>query len=267
MRAGLFVAIAAVAAAVLAGWPRPAEAQTPPAAEPDRQAVVDDIATGSRILADLGVLDGFGHLSARSPANPNRFLMSRSLAPALVTPNDVMEFDLDGNAVDPKGRAVFLERFIHAQIYRARPDVMSVVHTHSANVIPFSVTKTKLVAMYHNAAFLAGGVPVFEIRDAAGDTDMLIRDNALGAALAKALGEKPVALMRGHGDVVVAPSVTTAVFRAYYTDVSARLQILAASLGGEINALTPAEGQKADLVNLQIQGRAWDLWKRKVSGQ
>ena len=191
--------------------------------------------------------------------------MSRARAPALVTPADVMEFDLDGNAVDARGRSVFLERFIHAEIYRARPDVNAVVHTHSPGVIPFGISTVALRPVYHNAAFLGAGVPVFEIRAAAGGpTDMLIRDGALGRALAATLSDKPVALMRGHGDVVVGPDVRTAVFRAYYTDVNARLQAQALALGGPLTFLTPEESAKADAVNLQILPRAWDLWKRRV---
>src|SRR5579864_6218527 len=147
-------------------------------------ALLEDIAVGSRILADFGVLDGFGHVSARHPTNPNHFLMSRSLAPALVTADDIMEFDLDGNPVDARGRSVFLERFIHAEIYRARPDVMSVVHTHSPGVIPFSVTKVPLRAMYHNPSFLAVGVPVWDIRKDFGDTNMLVGNSAIGKSLA-----------------------------------------------------------------------------------
>ena len=239
-----------------------AQAPGPPGVD---AALLDELASGSRILADLGIVDAFGHLSARHPTRPDRFLMSRSLAPAQVTTADIMEFDLDGNAIDAAGRAVFLERFIHAETYRARPDVRAVVHSHSLNVIPFSVSSVPLKAMYHNTAFLAGGVPVFEIRDAGGQTDMLIRSSALGAALARTLGDKPVALMRGHGDVAVGPDIWTAVFRAYYTDVGARLQRDAIALGGSINALTPEEGVKADGVNAQIMGRAWDLWRARVA--
>jgi HCOMODA/2-hydroxy-3-carboxy-muconic semialdehyde decarboxylase len=139
-------------------------------------ALIEDIVVGSRVLADFGVLDGFGHVSARHPTNPNHFLMSRSLAPALVTADDIMEFDLDGNPVDARGRQVFLERFIHGEIYKARPDVMAVVHTHSPGVIPFSVSQVKLQPMFHNAAFLAAGVPVWDIRGEFGETDMLVRD-------------------------------------------------------------------------------------------
>ena len=157
-----------------------------------------------------------------------------------------MEFDLDGNAVDARGRAVFLERFIHGEIYKARPDVMSVVHTHSPGVIPFTVTQVPLRPMFHNAAFLARGAPVWEIRKDFGETDMLVRDPPRGKSLAQTLGEKSVVLMRGHGDVTVGPSVKMAVFRAYYTDVNARLQSQAIAFGGDINYLTPGEGAKAD---------------------
>jgi HCOMODA/2-hydroxy-3-carboxy-muconic semialdehyde decarboxylase len=220
---------------------------------------------GSRVLAEFGVLDGFGHVSARDPNNPNRFLMSRSLAPALVTADDIMAFDLDGNAIDPRGRSVFLERFIHSEIYKARPDVMSVVHTHSPGVIPFSVTQVPLRPMYHNAAFLAAGAPVWDIRKEFGETDMLVRDGARGKSLADVLGDKPVVLMRGHGDVTVGPSVKMAVFRAYYTDVNARLQSQALALGGEVNYLTPGEGAKADTINFVVIDRIWGLWKMRVA--
>jgi ribulose-5-phosphate 4-epimerase/fuculose-1-phosphate aldolase len=254
----------AVCAALFAS--RPAQAQAP-AAPPSTSdaAVIEDIVIGSRVLAEFGVLDGFGHVSARDPNNPNHFLMSRSLAPALVTADDIMAFDLDGNAIDPRGRSVFLERFIHSEIYKARPDVMSVIHTHSPGVIPFSVTEVPLRPMYHNAAFLAAGTPVWDIRKAFGETDMLVRDGARGKSLAEALGDKPVVLMRGHGDATVGPSVKMAVFRAYYTDVNARLQSQALALGGEINYLTPGEGAKADAVNFVVLDRIWGLWKMRVA--
>jgi ribulose-5-phosphate 4-epimerase/fuculose-1-phosphate aldolase len=240
-----------------------AQTQPPPVAGVDA-ALLEDMVIGSRILADFGVLDGFGHVSARHPTNPNHFLMSRSLAPALVTADDIMEFDLDGNAVDARGRSLFLERFIHAEIYRARPDVMSVVHTHSPGVIPFSVTKVPLQAMFHNPSFLASGVPVWDIRKDFGETNMLVSNSAIGKSLAQALGDKPVVLMRGHGDVTVAPSVKMAVFRAYYTDVNAKLQSQAIALGGEVNYLTPGEGEKADKTNFAVIDRIWNLWKMRI---
>ena len=240
-----------------------AQVQSAPIAGVDA-ALLEDMVIGSRILADFGVLDGFGHDSARHPTNPNRFLMSRSLAPALVTADDIMEFDLDGNAVDARGRSLFLERFIHAEIYRARPDVMSVVHTHSPGVIPFSVSKVPMRAMYHNPSFLAAGVPVWDIRTDFGETNMLVSNSAIGKSLAQALGDKPVVLMRGHGDVAVGPSVRMAVFRAYYTDVNAQLQSQAIALGGEVNYLTQAEGEKADKTNFAVIDRIWNLWKMRI---
>jgi HCOMODA/2-hydroxy-3-carboxy-muconic semialdehyde decarboxylase len=227
-------------------------------------ALIEDIVTGSRILADFGVLDGFGHVSARHPANPERFLMARSLAPALVTSDDIMEFDLDGNAIDPRGRALFLERFIHAAIYRARPDVMGVVHTHSPSVLPFTVTKVPLRPIFHNPSFLGAGAPVWDIRKEFGETDMLVRNQAIGKSLAEALGSKPVVLMRGHGDVTVGPSVKMAVFRAYYTDVNAKLQMQAMALG-EVNYLTAEEAAKGDTVNFVVIDRIWGLWKTRVA--
>jgi ribulose-5-phosphate 4-epimerase/fuculose-1-phosphate aldolase len=253
-----------VAVALLAGR-LDASAQMPSASLPGVDpALLEDIVVGSRILADFGVVDGFGHVSARHPTNPNHFLMSRSLAPALVTADDIMEFDLDGNPVDARGRTVFLERFIHSEIYKARPDVMSVVHTHSPGVIPFSVSKVPLRAMFHNPAFLAVGVPVWDIRKDFGETSMLVNTAALGTSLAETLGDKPVVLMRGHGDVTVGPTVKMAVFRAYYTDVNAKLQAQAIALGGEPNYLTPGEGVKADQTNFAVMDRIWNLWRMKV---
>jgi ribulose-5-phosphate 4-epimerase/fuculose-1-phosphate aldolase len=240
-------------------------AQTPVAVSGVDAALIEDIVIGSRILAEFGVLDGFGHVSARHPANPNHFLMSRSLAPALVTADDIMEFDLDGNAVGNGGRSVFLERFIHSEIYKARPDVMSVVHAHSPGVVPFTVSQVPLRPMYHNAAFLAAGAPVWDIRRDFGETDMLVRDPSLGKSLAQTLGDKSVVLMRGHGDVAVGPAVKVAVFRAYYTDVNARLQLQAVALGGDITYLTPGEGAKADAINFLVLDRIWNLWKMRIA--
>jgi ribulose-5-phosphate 4-epimerase/fuculose-1-phosphate aldolase len=259
------ILLSAVVALALLSGASPTSAQMPSASLPGVDpALLEDIVIGSRVLADFGVLDGFGHVSARHPTNPNHFLMARSLAPALVTADDIMEFDLDGNAIDARGRSVFLERFIHSEIYKARPDVMSVVHTHSAGVIPFSVTKVPLRAMFHNPSFLAVGVPVWDIRKDFGETSMLVSDAALGKSLAQTLGDKPVVLMRGHGDVTVGPTVKMAVFRAYYTDVNAKLQAQAMALGGEVNYLTPGEGEKADKTNFIVIDRIWGVWKMRV---
>jgi len=262
----MFHRIAAVLVSLCLGLAFPLHAQAPAALPDLPPALLEDIVTGSRVLADFGVLDGFGHVSARHPTNPKHFLMSRSLAPALVSAEDIMEFDEDGNPVDARGRNVFLERFIHAEIYKARPDVMAVVHTHSPGVIPFTVSKTPLRPLYHNPSFLAAGAPIWDIAGEFGATDMLVRNNAIGHSLAQALGDKSVVLMRGHGDVTVGGAVKIAVFRAYYTDVNARLQAQAIGLGSEVTYLSAEEGAKADATNLAVIDRIWDLWKRRVQG-
>jgi HCOMODA/2-hydroxy-3-carboxy-muconic semialdehyde decarboxylase len=224
--------------------------------------LIEDLVVANRILAAQGIVDGFGHVSARHDEFPDRFLLARSMAPALVTAGDIMEFDLDGKPYELQGRAVYLERFIHGEIYRARPDVMSVVHSHSPSVIPFGVTGKSLKPIYHMSGFLASGVPIFEIRDGAGDgTDMLISDRKLGAALAKTLGAATAALMRGHGDVVVGTSVMQSVYRAIYTEMNAKLELEARQLG-TIKYLSKREGIAAAAVNDKVMLRAWELWKR-----
>jgi len=254
--------IAALVSLLLTSFATPSHAQDTLPNVP--REVLDDIVTGSRILADLGVVDGFGHVSARHPSNPQHFLMARSVAPALVTADDVMEFDENGEPVDARGRSIFLERFIHAAIYRARPDVMAVVHAHSPGVIPFANSKTPLKPMFHNGAFLGAGAPVWDIARDFGATDMLVRNNAIGNSLAQALGDKAIVLMRGHGDVAVGSAVKVAVFRAYYTDVNARLQTQALALGPDITFLSAEESAKADAVNMIIMERVWNLWKLRV---
>lgn len=228
--------------------------------------LLDDLVAANRILAAEGVLDGFGHVSARHDRNPDRFLLARSMAPALVAASDIMEFDLDGNPVDAQGRTSYLERFIHSEIYRAHPAVQAVVHSHSPAVIPFGVVGVPLRPIFHLGGFLGEGAPVFEIRDAAGPaTDMLVRNPALGAALARTLGEAPVALMRGHGDVVVGRSIREAVFRAIYTEVNARLASEALRLGqGQAVFLTAEEARAAAETNSGVIGRPWELWKAKA---
>jgi len=227
-------------------------------------STLQDLAAASRILADQGVFDAAGHVSMRHPANPERFLMSRSLAPALVTADDIMEFTLDCEPCDARGRVAFIERYLHGEIYRARPDVMGVAHGHSPAVVPFGIVSTPMRATYHNAAFLAYGVPVFDIRDTFGATDIVINSSARGAALARALADKAVVLLRAHGFVAVGPSLQVAVFRAIFTEVSARVQLQAEALGGPLAALDDEEGRKADAINLATVGRSWEFWKRRV---
>jgi ribulose-5-phosphate 4-epimerase/fuculose-1-phosphate aldolase len=234
---------------------------------PVDRAVFEELAAASRICADQGVFDAFGHLSVRHPNAPDRFFMSRSRAPALVSADDIMEFDLDAEAIDPQGRSGFLERFIHGEIYKVRPDVMSIVHSHSPAVVPFSLVPNQMRAMYHNAAFIAQGVPVFDIREKFGATDMLVGNNEKGRELARVLADKPVCLMRAHGSVAVGPSLQHAVFRAVYTEVNARLQIQATMISGgaPLAALDADEGRLADAVNLNVVGRPWELWKMRVT--
>src|SRR5689334_14964513 len=262
-RAFLAAGAAAAAQAMLA---RAAGAQTAPvsagAVDP---ALLDDLVAANRILADQGVVDGYGHVSLRHPADAQRYLMSRSIAPETVTAADIMEYDLDSNAVDPRGRTSYLERFIHGEIYRARPDVKAVVHNHSPSVIPFGVSTVALRPPYHMSAFLCGGVSVFDIKTAAGGpTDMLVRTPALGRALAQTLGGRPVALMRGHGAVVVADSLPRVVFRSVYTEVNARLQGQAMALGGPVTYLDDEEARRAEASVGGTISRPWELWKKKA---
>jgi ribulose-5-phosphate 4-epimerase/fuculose-1-phosphate aldolase len=234
-------------------------AQTPKT--PRDQALIDDLVTANHILASEGILDGYGHVSVRNPANPNHYFLSRSLAPGLVTPADIIEYDLDSNPMDD-ARLSYRERFIHGEIYKARPDVMAIVHDHSPAVIPFSVSSVPLRAVSHMAAFIGVGIPVFEIRDVDGMTDMLISNPKRGQALARVLGDHPAALMRGHGAVVVGESVKVAVGRAVYLDLNARVQEQAILLGGKVTYFEPEEAQKT--APQDGFERAWGVWKQKV---
>lgn len=235
----------------------PSEAASP--------ALIDDLVVANHILFDQGVVDAFGHISVRHDKRPDRFLLARNMAPGSVTAADIVEFDLDGNAVNAQGRKVYLERFIHGELFRRRPDVMAVVHSHSHNIVPLSVVKgARLQALFHMAGFIGTGAPVFEIRDAGGDgTDLLISDKALGRALAEKFDGADIVLMRGHGSTVVAASIPLAVYRAVYAELNARYQLQAGQLG-EITFLTEAEGRACvDRVEGQVQ-RPWDLWKQQA---
>jgi HCOMODA/2-hydroxy-3-carboxy-muconic semialdehyde decarboxylase len=231
--------------------------------------LIADLAAASRILAQQGVVDGFGHVSMRHPHHPGRYLMSRSKAPALVTPEDIIEYDLESVAVNANGRGSFLERFIHSEIYKARPDVCAVVHSHSPSVVPFGLVRIKMQAMFHNAAFLAKEPPVFDIRERFGETDMLVGNADKGQALAEVMGPKDVVMMRAHGSVACGPTLQTAVFRAVYTEVNARIQHMtqALSQGLPIASLSEQEGELADAVNQNAGMRAWDLWRAQIRAE
>jgi ribulose-5-phosphate 4-epimerase/fuculose-1-phosphate aldolase len=228
---------------------------------PPAPALLDELVDANHVLFHQGVVDGFGHVSVRDPAHSDRFLLARSMAPALVERADVMRFDLDGNAAGD-ARTPYLERFIHGEIYRVRPDVNAIVHSHSLGVIPFGVASgTRLRAICHMSGFLGAATPVFEIRTAVGAaSDLLIRDRRLGAALARSLGSNAAVLMRGHGSTVVGTSVRQAVFRAVYTEINARLQSEALRLG-RVTYLTDQEAELASATNDSQINRAWELWK------
>jgi len=229
---------------------------------------LEDLVAAYRILAEQGVIDAYGHVSIRSPKDPGRYYLARSLAPEMVTLEDLMEYDLESVPVDPRGRESVRERFIHGEVYKARPDVMAVVHNHSPSVIPFSVTNVPMKPIYHMAAFIGEGVPNFEIRDVEQGTDLLVKTPALGAALAKTLGKSPASLMRGHGAVVVGENIARAVGRSVYLEQSARLQMQAmflASLqtaGGKITCLDEGEVKASNPV--QNYARAWPMWRDKA---
>jgi len=229
-------------------------------AAPARPTLVEELVVANRILANEGVVDGYGHVSVRSPANASRYLLARAGAPALVTAADIVEYDLDSQPVSGAS-AGYMERYIHGEIYKARPDVTAVVHCHCLDVIPFAAANVPLRPMYHMGYFIGEGVPVFDIRAAAGMTDMLVSTPALGQALARVLGGRSAALMRGHGAVVAAPSVRLVVAQAYYLNVNARLQMQAMAIGGgRVNYLDPQEARKA----AQTYERSWDAWRARL---
>jgi HCOMODA/2-hydroxy-3-carboxy-muconic semialdehyde decarboxylase len=224
-----------------------------------------DLVAAYRILAAHGVIDAYGHVSLRSPRNPQRYYVARSIAPELVTEEDLIEYDLDSRPIDERGRESVRERFIHGEIYKTRPEVTSVVHNHSPSVVPFSVTGVPMRAIFHMAAFVGEGLPNFEIRDVKPGSDLLVKDPFLGQALAKTLGAKPASLMRGHGAVVVGENLPRAVGRSVYLELSARLQMQAMALagpGGKITYLDEAEVKASDPV--QNYARAWPMWRAKA---
>jgi ribulose-5-phosphate 4-epimerase/fuculose-1-phosphate aldolase len=227
---------------------------------------IADLVAANRILASEGVLDGFGHVSLRDPRNPKRYLMSHSIAPALVTANDIVLHDFDNKPVEAKDkdRKLYYERWIHGEVYKARPDVNAVVHSHSPTVVPFASTKAPLRPLLHNASFLGFGAPVFEIRDVMKNSDLMISNAELGRAMATKLGPRAeVVLLRGHGNVVVGPTIQIAVFRAYYTEINARQQLQAMALG-DVVYMDDGECETTERIMQTAAGRPWDLWKSKV---
>jgi ribulose-5-phosphate 4-epimerase/fuculose-1-phosphate aldolase len=260
-RAILFALAAACVVSAAAAQPAPTSA-----GPPDPQ-LIEDLVAANRILAEHGLLDGWGHVSVRHNRDPNRFLMSRGLSAELVTAKDILEFDLDSRPVDTHGlpmSALFTERYIHGEIYKLRPDVIAIVHTHAPSLIPFGVTKVPLRPMYHRSAFISFGIPVFEIRERAGMTDMLIRNTTLGRNLAEALGDHPAALMRGHGAVITGPSLPRVVGRTIFLALNATLQAQAMSMGAPITYMDPEEARKIEEREGHGLARTWQGWKQKA---
>jgi ribulose-5-phosphate 4-epimerase/fuculose-1-phosphate aldolase len=255
-------------AATFIGAPGRAAPQPAPQDARADPALIEELVAANRILGQQGIFDGFGHVSVRHGRDPNRFLLSRSLAPELVTADDIVEFDLESRALNAAGRTLYLERFIHGAIYRARPDVSAVVHSHSPALVPFSVSSVPLRPVSHTAGFIVDGVPVFDIRKASGITDMLVSDADRARRLAGTLGPQPAALMRGHGVVVVGASLPIAVGRSIYLEMNARHQSQAIALGGTITYLDPQEARRVMAAgeNGGYQ-RAWELWKRNVAAK
>ena len=251
--------LALMLAAALAFAQQPA---APKPADTDQQRIAD-LVDANHILYDLGVVDGFGHVSVRSASNPAQFFMSQSKAPGMVTGTDILELNENSETARGPGRAA-LERYIHGEIYRLRPDVGAIVHSHSPAVIPFGATRAGLRPILQTAGFLPAVTPVFEIRDVSTEDEMLIVSNRLGAGLAKSLGSAPVVLMRGHGNAVVGPTLRDAVYRAYYTQLNAQIQAEALRLGEPVY-LTPAEATKVDRINRTATANSWELWLSHVN--
>jgi len=223
---------------------------------------LDDLVAAYRILAEHGVIDAYGHVSLRSPKNPQRYYLARSLAPEAVQAGDILEYDLDSRPLDARGQESVRERFIHGEVYKARPEVVAVVHNHSPSVIPFSVTGVAMKPIYHMASFIGEGVPNFEIRKFEKGTDLLVKTPRLGAALAKTLGKSSAALMRGHGSVTVGENIARAVGRSIYLEQSARLQMQAMLLSRKVTYLDAAEVKAS--VPVQDYKRAWPMWREKA---
>lgn len=226
--------------------------------------ILEDLVAANKILAAEGILDGWGHVSVRNPKDPTHFFMARNLAAELVTAKDILEFDLNSVPINGSKQALYTERFIHSEIYKAHPQVNAVVHTHAPPLIPFTVTNVALKPVYHRAAFVAQGVPLFDIADEFGMTDMLIRNSAHGQALAKSLGDHPAVLMRGHGATVVGPSLPRLIGRAVFLVKDATLQQQAMALGGPIKYLNPEEARLIDAREGYGLARQWLAWKRQV---
>ena len=226
--------------------------------------LIEDLVTANRILATQGIVDSFGHVSIRHPDNPQRYLLSRSRAPERVETGDIMEFTLEGEPVDARGRKPYLERFIHGATYEKRPDVMAVIHNHSPGVIPFGVTGRKLKPIMHMCGTIGHEVPIWDQRKKFGDTDLLVTNMAMGRDLVKTLGKGRTALMRGHGCVVAGPELRQTVYTAVYLELNAKLQMQAEAMG-KVKFLSKGEVNKVIATTTPVNvNRAWENWCRRA---
>ena len=231
--------------------------------------IIDDLVLANKILFNEGVVDAFGHVSVRDPDNPHHFFMAQGKQPPFVGPDDILGLDLNGNKVNPdQPGKPSMERFIYSEIYRVRPDVMAIVHSHAEEVLPFTIARdTPLRALHHNGGFLGAGAPVFEIRDWVGEaSNMLVGDKTLGQGLAKMLGVHTVVLMRGHGFTVVGGSIKEAVYNAVNTVASARIQLNAIRLGTLI-PLSQGEASAASKIHKTALDRNWEVWTKRALRQ
>lgn len=230
---------------------------------PVSQTIFEELILATRILANKGILDGFGHVSARSTSRPDHYYMVRDNATEVTDGTGIMELDIESNPVSPDSRRPSIERFIHGEIYRARPDVRAIVHTHSPHLIPFGISKTPLKPLYHMCGFLDCGAPIFDIALEHGDTDLLVTSREKGQSLARSLGGSALVLMRGHGATTVGFSVKEAVYRAVYATLNAQLQPVAMQLG-EPKYLSSTEASAADELHKKTLDRAWNYWVKSL---
>jgi ribulose-5-phosphate 4-epimerase/fuculose-1-phosphate aldolase len=237
-------------------------APSPPSVD---QALLDDLVAANHILYTKNIVDGLGHVSARHDKDPNLYVLAAEKAPGLVEREDLAIYDLDSNAQTLRDRRPYNERFIHGEIYKARPDVKSVIHCHTPSLVTFCVCQVPLRALYHMSGFLGCGVARFEIREFAKEaTDMLVSSPQLGASLAKVLADKQIVLMRGHGATMAGQSVKHAVYRAIYAALNAIMQMDAMRMG-EITFLSDQEAMKGMDINDRFVERSWALWKLEAA--
>ncbi len=233
---------------------------------PAVKTAVEELVIANHILYDQNAVDGYGHISVRNPVNPNTFFLARSVAPSVVRVEDIMEFDMNGKALNGDTRVAYGERFIHSGVLRNRPDINSVIHGHASPVLPYGLTGTTLKPVYHMSAFLGEGAPIFEIRDFAKpnpDTDMFVSNADLGDALSKTMGLQYFVLMRGHGYAAGADSIKKAVFRTVYAIQNASIQAEAMKMG-QVQYLTPGEAATSQETIEKTIGRPWQLWTERV---